>query len=61
MNERITYAVFYRTEPDNGWSCFSGWFYTYEEAKSEARHAKKNPRYVEVRIVERVESFEFVG
>lgn len=61
MEDQITYGVLYKTEPHGEWCVFSGWFYTYGEAKVEAREAKKNLRYIEVRIVERVETFEFIG
>lgn len=61
MNDIITYAVFCKCEKDKEYHCFSGWFYTYDEAKSEARHAKRTSRFDEIRIVERVETFEFVG
>lgn len=61
MNDIITYAVFCKYEKDEEYSCFSGWFDTYDEAKSEAKYAKRTSRFDEIRIVERVESFEFVG
>ena len=62
MDDKITYGVFYRSKylPDE-WCLFSSWFETYEEARKEAREASRNPRFLEVRIVERVEPFSFVG
>ncbi len=62
MDDKITYGVFYRTnECPKEWRIFSAWFESYEEARKEARIAHKNQRFIEVRIVERVETFSFVG
>lgn len=62
MNDRITYAVVYRPKADpEEWREFSPWFESYEEARIEAREAKRNARFLEVKIVERVETFQFVG
>lgn len=62
MDEKITYGVFYRCKfnPDE-WRFFSTWFATYEAARKEAQKASQNIRFLEVRIVERVETFSFVG
>ncbi len=62
MDDKITYGVFYRSKfnPDE-WCIFSAWFESYEEARKEKRTARANTRFLEVRIVERVETFSFVG
>ena len=62
MDDRITYGVYYRTKanPDE-WRIFSAWFASYESAREEAQRASQNQRFLEVRIVERVETFSFVG
>lgn len=59
MNDRITYGVYWRTkfEP-NEWRLYIGWFDCYWDAVEEAKNALKNPRSLEVRVVERTETFE---
>lgn len=59
MDDIITYGVFVREKNDTErWKCFSAWYSSFDYAKSEAAIALKIPRYIAVRIVERVETFE---
>lgn len=61
MSVQVTYAVFYRhkIEPQTI-ARWTPWFDSYEEAKAEAEIAKKNERFLEVMIVKRTVSFEFI-
>ena len=59
MEDRITYGVLWRTKLDpDEWQLFAGWFDCYADAVEEAIKVLKNPRSLEVRVVERTETFE---
>lgn len=63
MNKKITYAVFYKAvatnyEPHPVWQQFDGWEENLERAKHTLSIAKQNPRFAEVKIVKRTETFE---
>lgn len=59
IEAKTTYGVYWKTKlnPDN-WEIFSAWFTSYEAAKEEAKLALRNPRHIEVKVVERVETFK---
>lgn len=62
MDNRTTYAVFYKTvatdyEPRPDWRQFCGWSESLEYTKAYYDLAQKNHRFSECKIVERVETF----
>lgn len=63
MNERTTYAVFFKAkatnyDPHPQWRQYNDWAESIEYAETFLRIAKKNARFEEIKIVKRTETFE---
>lgn len=57
----VTYGVFWRTKLDpEKWDFYSGWYSEILYAKEDAKRAAKNPRVIEVAVVERVEKLNII-
>ena len=59
MDDNITYGVFWKSTNyrDDEWHPFMTWLSSYEDAHENASEAAENPSALEVKIVERVETY----
>jgi hypothetical protein len=65
MKERTTYAVWYKTkaanyDPQPDWRQYNDWAENIGLARAFMDTAKRNPRFEEIKIVKRTETFEEV-
>lgn len=61
MEDRITYGVFWRTTDNKEWHEFSPWFTNYDGAYKTYEDVLTNPRCIQAKIVERIETFNDVA
>ncbi len=61
MEDKITYGVFWKTTENEEWHEFSTWFTNYGGAYKVYEDVLTNPRCIQAKIVERVETFNDVA
>jgi hypothetical protein len=60
MEDKTTYAVYWRSKNNKEWTSFTPWLESYSDAYEVMSILIENPACLEAAVVERTETFDFV-